>query len=205
MRRLPIYSIFQDLIMQLIMLLLVVAYIFYDFAAILGWVSYAIIALAVILSVLASIFMIKNTIVVKVYQSVQLSFSKNIFINSYYFAISNLIVIAATAAHFYLRYSFHFDLTDLYWEYGFGGLIAIGLQLLLKRNPVLSITDKGLIVGSKFEMKVVEWKQINALTNEDNSFTIHFKSVFPLKKIKVPKNSKTIDFKKFIEHNTTAN
>lgn len=191
----------QELSMQWMMLLLILAYIIYDFVDIIGTNGYFAIGFIALLVGFLFYKMTKNFVVVDVKIIQELTYGKSIHRNLLYTVIVNGIMLTATLLHFYLRMEANKELDSLYYEYGLGGILAIGLQLLIKRNPLLGITQLGIIVGSKFDFKLIPWKQIQVITQTDNHFSVHFGATFPIKKIELVKTSKTLDLKKVIERN----
>lgn len=191
----------QELSMQWMMLLLILAYIIYDFVDIIGTNGYLAIGFLALLVGFLFYKMTKNFVMVDVKIIQELTYGKSIHRNLLYTVIVNGIMLIATLLHFYLRMKANIELDSLYYEYGLGGILAIGLQLLIKRNPLLGIAQLGIIVGSKFDFKIIPWKQIQVITQTDNHFSIHFGATFPIKKIELAKTSKSLDLKKVIERN----
>jgi hypothetical protein len=193
----------QELSMQWMMLLLILAYIIYDFVDIIGTNGYYAIGFIALLVGLLFYKMTQNFVVVDVKIIQELTYGKSIHRNLLYTVLVNGIMLLATLSHFYLRIEANKELDSLYYEYGLGGIIAIALQLLIKRNPLLGVSHLGIIVGSKFDFKLIPWKQIQVITQTDNHFSIHFGATFPIKKIELVKTSKSLDLKKIIERNIT--
>jgi hypothetical protein len=201
MRKIPLYTLIQELMMQWMMLLLILGYIVYDFMDLLNELSYILIGIIGILFLLSLKKMMGNFVLVTIQPIFMLPSKKDLYKNYSYTILFNLILGIATALHFYLRYTFQKDLTPLFWEYGLGGIIGVALQLFIKRKPLFGITKRGLAIGSQYDLKLVEWKNIECVDSLENHFSIQFIKNFPLKKLLLAKNSKTIDLKKLIENN----
>jgi len=201
MRKVPLYTLLQEIMMQWMMLLLIVGYIIYDFMDVLQEYSYIFLGLIGLLFIVSFRKMMTNFVMVTIQTIFKLPSRKNLIKNYSFTLLLNVILVTATAFHFYLRYTFQKDLTPLYWEYGLGGLIGIALQLFIKRNPFFGITKRGLVIGSQYDLKLVEWNNIDRVESLENHFSVHFVKNFPLKKLLLAKNSKTLDVKKLIENN----
>lgn len=201
MRKVPIYTLLQEIMMQWMMLLLIVGYLVYDFMEQLNEMSYVLLVLIGILFVFSLKKMMRNFVIVTIQPIFSLPSKNDIVKNLTAPLVFNLILALATFLHFYLRFIFNKDLTPLIWEYGIGGILGLGLRFLIKQKPLFGLTNKGIAIGSQFDLKLVEWKNIERIESLENHFSIHFVKNFPIKKLLLAKNSKTIDLKKFIENN----
>lgn len=102
--------------------------------------------------------------------------------------IGGIILGGLTAIHFYIDYKYKGDIMPLVYDYGIGGLLAIGLKfIVLERNWNLGLSDKGIIFGSKFDTKLIEWKDIKTyeIDKSNASVLIICKKNHPINSIKL--------------------
>ena len=114
------------------------------------------------------------------YQSLQFNYSLKI--------IGFLLLGGLTALHFYIDYKYKGNIMPLIYDYGFGGVLALALKfIVLERKWNLGLADKGVIFGSKFDTKLIIWKDIAKyyVDKNNNEIIITCKSNQPIKTIKL--------------------
>jgi hypothetical protein len=93
-----------------------------------------------------------------------------------------------TALHFYIDYKYKGNIMPLIYDYGIGGVLALTLKfIVLDRKWNLGLSDKGIIFGSKFDTKLITWKNIAKydVDKNNNEIIITCKSNQPIKTIKL--------------------
>lgn len=85
--------------------------------------------------------------------------------------------------HFWLFWSVGKELMPLVWDYGFAGVAFLGIRFFMDRNFFIGIAEEGIILGSKFEPKVIDWENISKAKYEANRITLSFSSNFPMSKL----------------------
>jgi len=114
------------------------------------------------------------------YKSLQFNYTTKI--------IGIIVLGGLTAVHFYIDYKYKGDIMPLVYDYGIGGLIALGLKfIVLERNWNLGLSDKGIIFGSKFDTKLITWSEITKyeVNRSTNTITIVCNSNHPIKSIQL--------------------
>jgi len=114
------------------------------------------------------------------YSSLQFNYSLKI--------IGFILLGGLTALHFYIDYEYKGNIMPLIYDYGIGGVLALALKfIVLERNWNLGLADKGIIFGSKFDTKLIIWKDIAKydVDKNNNEIIITCKSNQPIKTIKL--------------------
>ena len=114
------------------------------------------------------------------YSSLQFNYSLKI--------IGFILLGGLTALHFYIDYEYKGNIMPLIYDYGIGGVLALALKfIVLERNWNLGLADKGIIFGSKFDTKLIIWKDIAKydVDKKNNEIIITCKSNQPIKTIKL--------------------
>jgi len=114
------------------------------------------------------------------YSSLQFNYSLKI--------IGFILLGGLTALHFYIDYEYKNNIMPLIYDYGIGGVLALTLKVIvLERNWNLGLADKGIIFGSKFDTKLIIWKDIAkyVVDKNNNEIIITCKSNQPIKTIKL--------------------
>ena len=114
------------------------------------------------------------------YSSLQFNYSLQL--------IGFLLLGGLTALHFYIDYKYKGNIMPLIYDYGIGGILALALKfIVLERKWNLGLADKGIIFGSKFDTKLIIWKDIAKydVDKNNNEIIITCKSDQPIKTIKL--------------------
>lgn len=185
MRKFPIYSFLQEMNMQLMMVLLIIAYISYDFMDLLNIFSYLIIGV----SVIAIAFLFKKQMSsMKVAKIIAQTTSKSAFsVRKNWMTVLtvNFIIILFSGLHFYLYQQQGRAYDPLISEYGFGAILGVSIFIFNYLKAVMIVTDQGVVVGSKFSPNLVCWEDIDQATRIGNKITIVPKSTFGIKEISI--------------------
>jgi len=102
--------------------------------------------------------------------------------------ISFILLGGLTALHFYIDHKYKGSIMPLIYDYGIGGILALALKfIVLERNWHIGLADKGIIFGSKFDTKLIIWKDIAKyyVDKKNNEIIITCKSNQPIKTIKL--------------------
>lgn len=114
------------------------------------------------------------------YKSLQFNYSLKI--------IGVFLLGGLTALHFYIDYKYKGNIMPLIYDYGIGGILALTLKFtFLERNWNLGLSDKGIIFGSKYDTKLIIWKNIAKydVDKNNNQIIITCKSNQPIKTVKL--------------------
>ncbi len=174
-RKFPLYSIAQETNMQMILLLVIVGYIAYDQIAILDFWGYVIMVFIGVIIFLLFKKQLGNMKFASVLNTVKSRRGKSLKIKLKIKIFFNFLITLFTAFHFYIWISQGKDLMPLYKEYGFGvllGLILIGYNAF---NFFITITDEGVVVGSKIEPKLITFEQMESYSFRNNEIKISLK------------------------------
>jgi hypothetical protein len=200
MRKIPIYNIAQEISTQLMMIVVICGYISYDFMDQMGWIAWLVIGICAGTVFIQMKSTMKNMAIVKLVSKLDVKRVQTIKRNWLYFIIANGLIIGFTILHFYLYHITGRDVMPLYKEYGIG--VALGAVILYLNffKWSCAIADKGIIVGSVIDQKMIEWNQIETINNDAGSVNITFKSRFPIKSMKLPNNESTQQIKALIQY-----
>lgn len=118
--------------------------------------------------------MIKNKVTVRPYLAWTAKKSKTIQHNWNIRIISFMLFAILGAVHFLIVHHAGKDLMPYVYDYGIGGIAAIILQFLLGKNWNVGMSDKGIIFGSKFDSKLIEWRSVHSYSEKEGSIIITF-------------------------------
>jgi hypothetical protein len=200
MRKLPIYNIAQEISTQLMMIVVICGYISYDFMDRMGWIAWLVIVICAGTVFIQMKSTMKNMAIVKLVSKLDVKRVGTIKRNWMYFIIANGLIIGFTVLHFYLYHLTGRDITPLYKEYGIGIVLGAVILYLNFFKWSCTIADKGIIIGSVIDQKLIEWKQIESIDSESEFVNIVFKAKFPVTKIKLPNNKITQQIKALIQY-----
>ncbi len=117
-----------------------------------------------------------------------------------WFFISSLIYSSLTILHFAIVYLGNESIVPLLYDYGFGGLLALGLNFYMAKNWSYGICDEGIIIGSKLDNKVVCWSEIGSINYDNQQIVIIFKNYFPFSELKISDFQSVEVFKKLLTY-----
>ena len=186
MRKFPIYNLAQEITMQMMMLLVILGYIAYDQLSILGGLGYVLLTIAGGGIVFFFIRQIKNMTFAKVITQTKHKKFQVVKTNWTLIIISNMVIIGLSLLHFYIWIQQGKDLGPLYNEYGIGLLLGVGLFIMNSRDFTITTTDKGIAFGSKFDLKLLLWEDIQSIKQNENSLLIIPKNTVGFKSLMVP-------------------
>jgi hypothetical protein len=184
-RKFPIYSIAQETNMQIMLLLVIVGYIAYDQIPILDFWGYVIIGFVGTLVVLLFKKQLNNMKFASVLSTVKSKRGDCLKINWKIKIFFNLVITLLSAFHFYIWISQEKDLMPLYKEYGVGILLGIFLIGFNAFNFFITITDEGVVVGSKIEPKLITFEQMESYSFQNHELTISLKDKSIISQISV--------------------
>lgn len=199
MRKFPIYNLAQEITMQMMMILVIVGYIAYDQLDALGTVGYAMLTIAGIGIIFFFLKQIKNMAIAKVIGQTKHKKFHVVKINWLLIIISNSVIIGLSVLHFYIWLQQGKDLGPLYNEYGIGALLGVGLFIMNSRDFSITTTDKGIAFGSKFDLKILLWEDIESAKQVDNSLVIIPKNQIGFRYLKVPNEAVSRDLENLLK------
>lgn len=186
MRKFPIYNLAQEITMQMMMVLVIVGYIAYDQLDVLGVIGYGLIGVAAVGVVFFFMRQVKNMTVAKIIAQTKHKKFKLVKINWLLVIGSNLLIIGLSCLHFYIWIQQGKDLMPLYNEYGIGALLGVGMFVLNSRDFSVITTDKGIAFGSKFDLKLLLWQDIESVGQDENNLIIIPKNTVGFKSLNIP-------------------
>ncbi len=186
MRKFPIYNLAQEITMQMMMVLVIVGYISFDQLDVLGAIGYGLIGVAAIGIIFFFMRQLKNMTIAKIIAQTKHKKFKLVKINWLLVIGSNLLIIGLSCLHFYIWIKQGKDLMPLYNEYGIGALLGIGMFIMNSRDFSITITDKGIAFGSKFDLKLIQWQDIESVDQDENNLIIIPKNTIGFKSLKIP-------------------
>jgi hypothetical protein len=198
MRKFPIYNLAQEITMQMMMLLVIVCYIAYDQLDLLKTSGYLLLGLAGIGIVFFFIKQLKNMTFARIISQTKHNKFHVVKTNWLLIIISNIIIIGLSMFHFYIWSQQGKDLGPLYNEYGIGALLGVGLFIINSRDFSLTITDKGIAYGSKFDLKLLLWEDIHTARKDGNSLRIIPKNKMGFKSLNIPNEAVSRDLENLL-------
>lgn len=103
------------------------------------------------------------------------------------------------ALHFWLFKSAGKEMMPLVWDYGFAGIAFLGIRYFMDRNFFIGIAEEGIILGPKFEPKVIDWSNIKEAKYETNKIVLSFHSNFPMSKLVLQPENQVAQVKQLLE------
>jgi hypothetical protein len=161
--------------MQLMLICLIIGYIAYDQKSILDFWGYIIMGVAGIVISLLFQKQLKNMQFAHILSTVKSKRSSCLKVNWKIKIFFNLLITLLSAFHFYIWISQGKDLMPLYKEYGVGILLGIFLIGFNAFNFFITITDEGVVVGSKIEPKLILFEQMESYNFQNNELKITLK------------------------------
>ncbi len=198
MKKIPFYTILQEAIMQLMMIVMIIAYICYDYRAEIGYLAYVVIAISIFIIILVMRKQITSMTVVHYLTKIPVTKKDTISRNWLYPIFSNVFILGLTGLHFWLYYINNQELMPLYTEYGFGAVLAIAMLSFNYFKWECHLTNKGIAVGSKLESKLIPWLEIKSYEIENEQIKLNFKKTFPILRMHIKRSRATIDLEKLL-------
>lgn len=185
MRKFPNYSLLQELTMQGMMILLILAYIAYGFKEELGFYSYLVMGV----SGVAILFLFRNQMTrmrtAKIIHVITAHTDFNVQKNFVFSGLISLLVLLFSVLHFYLFLKAGKDVSSLYTEYGIGALFGLALWIFEFQKGHLIITEQGIVTGSKLRPSIICWSAIAYSVMEKGNIVIVPKQKFGVRSIHV--------------------
>lgn len=185
MRKIPNYSLLQELTMQGMMILLIIGYIAYGFAEEWGYYSYLMIGF----TGAGIIYLFRNQMTkmraAKLIHMLTDSTDFKVVRNYLFSGLMNLLIGLFSVLHFYLFIISDKPIDDLYMEYGIGLLLGISLFIFEVQKGQLIITEQGIVTGSKIRPSLICWSAIESATYEKGIIQVIPKQKFGVRLIEV--------------------
>ena len=128
-------------------------------------------------------FMMRHRTMVKPYVAWSAKKLKTMHPNWTIRIISFIILTLLGGLHFYIVHYGGNDIKPLVYDYAIGGLVAFLLQYYMTKNWHIGISDKGIIFGSRFDSKLIEWKNIASYKENNGQIEIYCKGDASFKSI----------------------
>lgn len=87
-----------------------------------------------------------------------------------------LLYTILTLLHFYVVYLGTGDYMPMVYDYGLGGLLALVFNIYIFNNWQIGISDDGIIIGSRFDAKLIQWKNIVSVDYQGSEINIVLKN-----------------------------
>lgn len=140
----------------------------------------------------------KTLIQIQIYERA----SKQKFIrnNLTYTIVPFIIYSMLTLLHFLIVYFSENSLMPLVYDYGLGGVLALGLSFYLNKNWNFGICEEGLVIGSKFDSKLIVWEQIKKVHYNTTEIVIEFKKGYPLSILTIDSSVDKENYEKLLKY-----
>ncbi len=120
--------------------------------------------------------------------------------NRYWQLIPFTLYSLLTLAHFGIVYWSGQSIEPLVYDYGLGGVFALGLSYYQFKNWSVGICDDGLLIGSKLDGKLITWSNVKNVNYTHNTIEITLNSNFPVSKLTISNQKFIEDFKKLLKY-----
>jgi hypothetical protein len=120
--------------------------------------------------------------------------------NLIWLAVPFVIYTLLTVIHFSIVYFSGSSIVPLIYDYGLGGLFALGFSFYMNRNWSVGLCDEGLIVGSKLDARLITWEFIQEVDYKINSIEIELTKEYPLDKIRLVSTNNLQTFEKLLKY-----
>lgn len=200
MRKFPVYSFIQEINTQLMATLLIIGYIAYDLSETLGSSSYFLLGLCAAVIVFLFLRQIKSMKTAKIMILLSQSNLISVRKNALFVVLTNTLLICLSACHFVAYYLLDKGFEPLYNEYGFGALLGLVLWWYNHRNTQIILTDQGVAVGSKIDLRLILWEDLALVQKTNQVYLLSPKAHFSVKEIKIPATKETA----ILEHYLTG-
>jgi hypothetical protein len=111
-----------------------------------------------------------------------------------------LIYSLLTFIHFFVVFTSGDSILPLLYDYGIGGVLALGFNYFLTRNWNYGICNEGLLLGSKFDSKLVLWEQIIKVDYQKDFIIIQTKENFPISLFSFPNKQENKVLEKLLKY-----
>jgi len=180
------------------MIVMIIAYICYDYRTEIGYLAYVVIAMSIFIMIWVMRKQMMSMTIVQYIAKIPVTKKGTVSRNWIYSILSNIFIIGLTCLHFWLYYTNKQDLMPLYKEYGFGALLAIVLLSYNYFKWECNLTDKGIAIGSKLEQKLIPWKEIKSYEIQSEQIQLTFKKHFPVLRMHIKRSIATADLEKIL-------
>jgi len=192
MRKIPIIDNIMFWSMQFQIILILLVYFAYDFSDEIGTViSYSVYAVFILSIVGIMRYTMKNTMAVRVGPSISDNRIKSLRSRMGVLILIQIIITGAIALHFWLYNYYSRDFMPLYKEYGIGLVLGIVLNYLNFFKWSAHVTDKGIMIGSIIDKKLILWDDVHEISESNENIIIQYKTKFPIKSLILEKTTNT--------------
>lgn len=120
--------------------------------------------------------------------------------NNNWVLIPSIIYTLLTLLHFYIVYSSGKSLLPLVYDYGIGGVLALGFNMFITNNWHYGICNDGIVLGSKYDTKLIKWQFIKNITYNKQDLIVKMVENFPITHFTLKLDSKTKEFEKLLKY-----
>jgi len=103
------------------------------------------------------------------------------------------------AIHFWMFWSAGKEIMPLVWDYGFAGVAFLGIRFFMDRNYFIGIAEEGVLVGSKFEPKLVSFSEISSALVKEKFIELSFNKGYPLSKVVLQPEQQLLQVRQLLE------
>jgi len=198
------YLTFQaNLKQHLMMVLVFLIFITYGLYSS-SWISIYLMLSGIVLFSIPVYFLMKTQLNNRVVVQPQLFWKENklkaMQQNIYWQITPFLIYSLLTILHFGIVYFSGASIKGLAYDYGLGGLFAIGFSYYQFKNWMIGISDEGLLIGSKLDGKLITWNNVESVNYLTDKIEIQLDSKFPISKLTISNEAYSHDFKKLLQY-----
>lgn len=143
---------------------------------------------------------LNNRTVIQLQLMIKLTKGKSLKRNRKWIIGPFVIYSLLTIAHFLVVYSSGESIMSLVYDYGIGGVLAVGFNFYMSKNWNVGICDDGVIFGSKLDSKLIKWKYIEYVNYLPTSIEIVFIKNYPLDLITISNSTNLSSFEKLLKY-----
>lgn len=120
--------------------------------------------------------------------------------NNNWVLVPSIIYTLLTLLHFYIVYSSGKSLLPLVYDYGIGGVLALGFNMFITNNWHYGICNDGIVIGYKYDTKLIKWVFIKNITYNKQDLIVKMVENFPITHFTLKLDSKTKEFEKLLKY-----
>ncbi len=145
-------------------------------------------------------FQLKNRQIIEPQLSIKGNKNKVLKKNMKWVVYPFLIYSLLTFLHFFVVFTSGNSVVPLLYDYGIGGALALGFNYFLATNWKYGICNEGLILGSKFDSKLVLWENIIKVDYQKDFIIVLTKENFPISLFSFPYNQENKGLEKLLKY-----
>lgn len=111
-----------------------------------------------------------------------------------------LLYSILTLVHFYIVYTGSGEVVPLAYDYGLGGLLALGFNFFLYKKWQFGICNEGIIIGSKLDAKLITWECVKGVDYQSNKIIILLKNGISIQQLEITNLKQIKVFEKLLKY-----